>query len=511
MPGRATPTSLAVWWATARFAVGRRRIARGRLAHPGPFSIAFGGVRRRVHGLEPPDADLRVNLRGAQVDVAEHFLDVPDVGAVFQHQGGHGVPKQVAGALLAGLGSPHVTTHHLGQPVHLDRFEERLEHEWLSHAAEHHADPNAHHAPKPRTSNTRLLTPPRPPFVGESANSKIQLAPLLLQSGVDWLTLAFRVSVPHRRLVLLDRALGQNHHPAAFELGSHMFELSRFGRRGERFRLANPDLSRIVGPDRDGFDIAITLHALHLRTTRLQDALSEALALATELATEAPGEMHIRRLDVFADASGLGFDQTDEACFISRARRAQRFHAPDRVFTRKVDAAVCCSGFVFAPGNVLVVRIYDKTLELLAVHGLESQKTRTELRAYRARGWDGTDSVWRVEAQLRTKKLRRLGILSPADLLEKLDSVWHHVVGEPGDPACKGWLRHVCLRRSTRPERCPTSEKWRVFQGARFVGQAPLERADGNLGGAPLLLSLGMVHSTLGAGASLPPGGRCFR
>ena len=362
---------------------------------------------------------------------------------------------------------------------------------------------NTAQAPKPRTSNTRLLTPLTRPFVGKSANLKNQLAPLLLQSGVDWLTLVFRVSVPHRRLVLLDRALGQNHHPAAFELGAHAFELSRFGHRGERFRLANPDVSLIVGPDREGFDIVLTLHALYLRTTRLPDAIAEALALATELAGEVPGEVRVRRLDVFADASGLGFDQTDEACFISRARRAQRFHAPDRVFTRKVDAVVCCSGYVFAPGNVLVVRIYDKTLELFAVHGLESQKTRTELAAYRAAGWDGTDNVWRVEAQLRTKKLLRLGIHSPDDLLEKLDGVWHHVVGEPDDAACKGWLRHVLRRRATRPERCPTSEKWRVFQGARFVGQAPLVRADGNLGGASLPLSLGMVHSTLGAGASL--------
>ena len=61
----------------------------------------------------------------------------------------------------------------------------------------------------------------------------------------------------------------------------------------------------------------------------------------------------------------------------------------------------------------------------------------------------------RVEAPLRTKKILRLGILSPTGALEKPDSVWYHVVGEPDDPACKGWLRHVLRQRSTRPERYP--------------------------------------------------------
>jgi hypothetical protein len=33
----------------------------------------------------------------------EHLLDEPDVGAVFQHQRGHGVAEQVTGSGLADL------------------------------------------------------------------------------------------------------------------------------------------------------------------------------------------------------------------------------------------------------------------------------------------------------------------------------------------------------------------------------------------------------------------------
>ena len=36
--------------------------------------------------------------------VAEHLLDEADIGAVFQHQGGHGVAEQVAAAVLVHVG-----------------------------------------------------------------------------------------------------------------------------------------------------------------------------------------------------------------------------------------------------------------------------------------------------------------------------------------------------------------------------------------------------------------------
>ena len=319
--------------------------------------------------------------------------------------------------------------------------------------------------------------------------------------------LACRVDVPHFRLAQLDRALGSADQPGSFQLGATLFQLMRIGARG-KLKLSNRDLALVVGPDPAGFHVAVALHALRLRTTPLARAIDSALTLVTELAGAAPTEVRVRRLDLFADATGVDFSRADEDCFVARARRLTRFHALDRVFAKKRGQQICCTGFVFAPGNPLLVRIYDKTEELFAVHGHDSEKTRTELAAYRVAGWDGQSPVWRVEAQLRTEVLQRLGVHTLHDLRSRLDSVWHYVVGEPdadGEDRCRrGWLRHVRRASATRAERCPSSAKWRVFQQARFAGRQPLQRRDGHQGGAPLPLSVGMLHSTLSSAACLP-------
>ena len=74
----------------------------------GPAHLAWPlrgcGVGCRVDFLELANADLGVNHRGVQPGVAQHRLDEPNVRAVFQHQRGHRVPKQMATALFADVG-----------------------------------------------------------------------------------------------------------------------------------------------------------------------------------------------------------------------------------------------------------------------------------------------------------------------------------------------------------------------------------------------------------------------
>lgn len=48
---------------------------------------------RGMNFLQRPDTDLGVNLRGVQTDMSKHGLDETNIGAVLQHQRGHGVAE----------------------------------------------------------------------------------------------------------------------------------------------------------------------------------------------------------------------------------------------------------------------------------------------------------------------------------------------------------------------------------------------------------------------------------
>ena len=68
-------------------------------------------MRSGVNIFELLDANLRINLRGVEFGMAKHRLDVTDVCAIFQHQGGHGVAEQVTGAGFADIGIIDVLGH----------------------------------------------------------------------------------------------------------------------------------------------------------------------------------------------------------------------------------------------------------------------------------------------------------------------------------------------------------------------------------------------------------------
>ena len=65
-------------------------------------------MRAGVDFLQGLDGNVGVNLRGLQAGVAKHGLDVTNVCAVLQHEGGEGVAEQVAAAGLAHPGSRDV-------------------------------------------------------------------------------------------------------------------------------------------------------------------------------------------------------------------------------------------------------------------------------------------------------------------------------------------------------------------------------------------------------------------
>ncbi len=67
--------------------------------------------------FELADADLRVNLGGVQLGMAQKLLDVTDIGAVLQHQRGAGMAEQMTRAGFAEFGRLDVTPHKLRHAV----------------------------------------------------------------------------------------------------------------------------------------------------------------------------------------------------------------------------------------------------------------------------------------------------------------------------------------------------------------------------------------------------------
>lgn len=339
-------------------------------------------------------------------------------------------------------------------------------------------------------SNTRALTPPSDEHAGFR----------LLQSSVDALSIAFRGNLVEVELSRLARASSGGR--TGLQVDGELFELCVHEGRTLRFFLRNAALTLSIAADPNDFVVLVEFRALYLRVTPLQVACARARRLAARF-MKAIGEERVRRLDLCADATGFTFQREDEDRCVTRARSKVRFQAPERAFSRKRKREQVLTGFVVAPGNPLSVRIYDKTEELFAKQGEESEKTRTEFATYVAAGWDEESPVWRVEAQLRSSVLQELGVSSPRDLASSLDSVWRYVVGEDANGRARAWLRFVVPDSSSRVERCRTDERWRIFQQASFEGRAAVERVQGSRGGVPVEQALGAVLSYLGATSGL--------
>ena len=65
-------------------------------------------VRTGVDLGEGFDVDVGVDLGGFQAGMAQHFLDMPDVGPVAMHIGGHRMAQQVTRAGLGDAGRFHL-------------------------------------------------------------------------------------------------------------------------------------------------------------------------------------------------------------------------------------------------------------------------------------------------------------------------------------------------------------------------------------------------------------------
>jgi hypothetical protein len=64
------------------------------------FPLHPGRMRGRVNLFQLADGNLRLNLRGFELGMAKHRLDVANIGTTLKHYRGHRVPEQVTTAAL---------------------------------------------------------------------------------------------------------------------------------------------------------------------------------------------------------------------------------------------------------------------------------------------------------------------------------------------------------------------------------------------------------------------------
>lgn len=296
------------------------------------------------------------------------------------------------------------------------------------------------------------------------------------------------------------------------ERGSAVLE---FRDRGLAFEVQKTQLtSRIVFSNLDvrcqwdenaagGWNLTVTPCATYLATHSIRQTLALARRVAECIGPVTAERM--RRVDLAADYQGfplceMGQEalQTKRSRTVSFETEAKDVHdvpdldgygAPVRVF-RAADSTI--TGYVVSPGNPIMARLYDKTIELK--HPGREHKAELEHTIWRGNGWDGETQVTRVEFQLRGEVLDEMKLRNPAELEEKLDQVWQY---------CTRWLRCIDLQSATRRKRCDILPAWVIVRETKFRHtETPITRKRVR-GGATVENMFGTLISYLGRSGRL--------
>ena len=126
---------------------------------------------------------------------------------------------------------------------------------------------------------------------------------------------------------------------------------------------------------------------------------------------------NVSRIDLFVDfISSVDMESWDRHAWVTRAS-AINTYSIEREF----------SGWTIGAGGVISCRLYDKTLEI------EKSKKFYLHKLWNKAGWNGHNTVWRLEFQLKREVLTQKGLYKLHDVLKHLDGIWSYATTE--------WLR----------------------------------------------------------------------
>lgn len=324
---------------------------------------------------------------------------------------------------------------------------------------------------------------------------------------VDWLTVAWSCPISDAtRVQLQARARFAAEHGCSVEYAAPDGWRAALAptRRDGWYRLEAPQAVAVVDLHAPGgWCVVVEQSGEHLsQLTDAAGALQAARRVAAAL-LDAPTALEgarLRRVDLAADFVGFALDDIAADAWLTRRRTTVgRYDASEEASTvRTYSQGRHVTGFVIAPGNPVLCRIYDKSAQLEALH--DDERAAAEHAAWRAHGWNGCDDVSRVEYQLRGEALLELGSPSlrdaPETLPAQLDGLWTYL--------CACWLQLVQLGTSARRTRCALDPRWDAVQGVTFSERAAPAARVRRTGRAAAAQAVGCALSAQADCAQLP-------
>ncbi len=282
----------------------------------------------------------------------------------------------------------------------------------------------------------------------------------ILRTGIDSLYLSYQGELFEESSIRLNalKELAQSKNPdkvalAQFPVYDHLFDVSDRGRHPFAFIL-NDNWYRIEVAKLGALRAPLAHSQLSSKLLTLKGAESAVESLTSII--KALGSLsdgpNTSRVDLCVDfLTEHPLEKIIDMDWVTKAKDMDRY-----TVQRKF------SGWVIGRGRISA-RLYNKTLEM-------EKKSRPYLEdLWRESGWDGKQSVWRLEFQIRRDCLRELGIISFDSLMQNLSGLWKY--------STQDWLRLSVPNHNDKTQtRWPTAPVWESLQNANWAGNEKLTR-----------------------------------
>jgi hypothetical protein len=275
----------------------------------------------------------------------------------------------------------------------------------------------------------------------------------VLSSGVDTLYLSAKGSVRPAAwewLELVKAQAVEAREPVMFEfpVTGRRFAVKPHGLRVHAYWLSSPDFELIMGKN-DRFPPAmVQFHSAFLHSVGMEAAVDAAASVLAEDVFAWPPELSVSRIDLYADVQGWELELTDLRRFVSMGRVRRGFENVEAF-----QSGHRLTGFRFGMGGALMVRVYDKTIEI----GRRGQAWLPDLWGERA----SDHPVWRIEAQFKRAVLVEFELRTLDETLGRIQDLWRYVTGT--------WLTYRRPTPDARERRWPVDPVWEAIQAIELA------------------------------------------